>query len=50
MASEAGFGELAVIGPGRIGRQIALAFAAGSPRVHLVDVGSGRGYGSMVIW
>jgi 3-hydroxybutyryl-CoA dehydrogenase len=30
--------ELAVLGPGRIGRQIALAFAAGGARVRLVDL------------
>jgi 3-hydroxybutyryl-CoA dehydrogenase len=29
---------VAVVGPGRIGRQIALAFALGGRRVHLVDV------------
>jgi 3-hydroxybutyryl-CoA dehydrogenase len=30
--------ELAVVGPGRIGRQIALAFAVGGSRVRLVDL------------
>lgn len=33
-----GFENIAVIGPGRIGRQIALAFAMGGHRVLLVDV------------
>ena len=30
--------NVAVLGPGRIGRQIALAFALGGSRVSLVDV------------
>ena len=33
---------IAVLGPGRIGRQIALAFALGGCRVRLVDVKEGR--------
>jgi 3-hydroxybutyryl-CoA dehydrogenase len=34
---------IAVLGPGRIGRQIALAFALGGCRVRLVDAKDGRG-------
>jgi 3-hydroxybutyryl-CoA dehydrogenase len=36
---------IAVLGPGRIGRQIALAFALGGCRVRLLDVKDGRGAG-----
>jgi len=34
--------SIAVLGPGRIGRQIALAFALGGCRVRLIDVKEGR--------
>jgi 3-hydroxybutyryl-CoA dehydrogenase len=37
---------VAVLGPGRIGRQIALAFALGGCRVHLVDAKEGRAAGA----
>jgi len=33
---------VAVLGPGRIGRQIALAFALGGCRVRLIDIKEGR--------
>ena len=36
--AQARFARVAVVGPGRIGRQIALAFALGGHRVRLVDV------------
>ena len=36
---------VAVLGPGRIGRQIALAFALGGCRVRLVDRQEGRAAG-----
>lgn len=40
--ADGGVGAVAVLGPGRIGRQIALAFAVGGCPVRLIDVKDGR--------
>src|SRR6266850_1917770 len=42
--------RLAVLGPGRIGRQIALAFALGGHRVSLVDVKSRPAGGAAAVF